>query len=183
MRLENDGVPILGSMIRMEQLLTKGLKCLDNNLASDDHMRNLRISVVFISCIDGFQTNESQELCGVDWQRVTDDVHDNDKDEYPSYLSHRIYISIADSHKSDKHEIDGCAEDILISAILVNIEILYDHKENRRCENHYKHFDTKHLHLDGDIVVLVHLLGVQEYLDLGDPNHPGYGQEQEALPA
>jgi len=59
MRLEDDGVTILSSMIGVEQFLTEGLKRLNDDLACDNNVRNLRIGIIFLSCINRLQANES----------------------------------------------------------------------------------------------------------------------------
>lgn len=166
----------------MEKLLTEGLESLNYHLSCDNNVRNLRIGIILLSCINRLQANESEQFCCVYRKRVTDNVHYNHHDEYPSYLGYRIYISIPDCHKGDKHKIDGSSEFVLITAVLINIKILNDHEKYRWGEKHDQHFYTQHLHLNSHIIILVHLFGMKEYLNLGYSYHPRDSQEQETVP-
>ena len=136
MRLEDDGVTILSSMIGVEQFLTEGLKSLNDDLACDNNVRNLRIGIIFLSCINRLQANESQQLCGVYRKRITDNIHNNNQDKDSSYLGYRVYISITHSHEGHKHKVDGGGEFVLAITVLVDIKILDDHEKYRRGKKH-----------------------------------------------
>ena len=108
-RLNYDGILILATMIRVEQLITEVLQSSHTHVPADYDVGDLGVPFVEVSRIDTLQPHQTNQLIRLLWD---DYQYDNDQhyDAYPTLLREWYYITIPHCGKCYHCEVDHFME-------------------------------------------------------------------------